>query len=349
MMALWAQQDACAALRSQLAAGISISDAAARLVRLQKTHAQFWSHASKQLRNGYPLSALLDGVWPQAAISAVRAGEDSGSLVEVLDNLERSVEIQRDIRSAVSEISYPIGILLGALVVMAVFVLGLAPFISQRLAEASGNYGELGGIAGFGLRMRELLAEHSILVAVCSIGGIAAFVQWVRSPTTLREVTRLAIAIPLIGPGINELCFGLWARYMVLSCRAGMPTVAALRSTIDVLPEPLRPGISALIHDLEVRNLPLNDASNPDTKPDTDPRQQWPFYVPHAFAIAERSGRLDTELERVAPELIKRGTANLKRGVTIANRFALGIAASILAAAMVLFYAPLMAGMSNLQ
>jgi len=349
MMSLKEQQDAAAALRSQLGAGISVADATGRLVRLQKEHAQFWSDASNKLRNGRPLSEVMGGVWPDAAISAVRAGELNGSLVDVLDNLVQSIKIQRKIRKTAGRMFYPIGIIGAASATFIVFMLTLVPSITEKLHRASGKMGDLTGIAGVGLTARNYLVEHWVLVTVVAVAVVAGLVGWVRSPKTIREATRIVIDLPLVGPALNSLCFGLWARYMAMSCRAGIATIDALKSTVDVLPEPLQAGVQAMVYDLEVRNLPLDDAANPEKQPPADPRHKWPFYVPHAFSIGERSGRIDVELERVAPELIANGEEEMERAIGVGNLIAMAFAAAVLGATMILIYVPMMSGMSHLR
>jgi type II secretory pathway component PulF len=326
-----------------------VADATGRLVRLQKTHAQFWSDASNKLRNGRPLSTVMDGVWPAAAISAIRAGELNGSLVEVLDNLVQSIKIQRKIRKTAGKMLYPVGIIGASSVTFIVFMLTLVPSITEKLHKASGKMGELTGIAGFGLHARNYLVDNWILVTVVALVGVIGLVGWARSPKTIREATRIVIDLPLVGPALNSLCFGLWARYMAMSCRAGIATIEALKSTVDVLPEPLRPGVQAMVYDLEVRNLALDDAANPDKHPQTDPRHKWPFYVPHAFSIGERSGRIDVELERVAPELISAGEEEMERAIGVGTLIAMAFAAAVLGSTMILIYVPMMSGLSHMR
>lgn len=341
-MSLKEQQSSAAALRSQLAAGVPIAEAVERLAELQPEFETFWLGAAKDVGNGRTLSAVLTPIWPSGAISAIRAGEESGRLVRVLENLAQSIQIQRDINSEIKKIGYPLAVLAGASVVFVTILLTLVPSLTVQLQHAVGNYGEVKGVAGLGLSIRVLLVEHWVSAVICAVIGVAGMGHWIRQPATLREIARIVVDLPVLGPALYQLCFGLWARYLAMGVASGLSTIDALRATTEVLPEPMRAGVRGLIQDLAVRHLPMDRATNAKELPEADPRRKWPFFVRRAFAVAAQSGELDVELERIAPELIATGKEEVQAAVKYGYYVAMAVSAAMLASAMVLIYVPMM-------
>ncbi|CAD7740032.1 hypothetical protein LMG31884_46160 (plasmid) [Xanthomonas hydrangeae] len=342
-------QESTSALRSQLAAGVPLADAASRLVRLQPKHAQFWADAAAQMRLGRPLSTVVAGVWPEAAVSAVEAGEATGVLTAVLEQLTQSVKLQRALLKSAGRMKYPLAISVGSILVFVAFMLTIVPIIAQSIIRASGRVGEPDGLAGLGLQARTLLVDHWFVSAAGLIVLSIAFVGWVRSPTTRAEAIRLLLDAPLFGSALRHMSFGLWARYMAMAVAAGLSTRDSLGTTVAVLPEPLRAGVLALQHDLAVKHVPLDIASDPDKQSENDPRRAWPFYVGNAFAVGERTGNLDEELNRVAPELIALGQEEMERALEISNIAAMAFAAILIGSAMLVVYLPMLKSMANIR
>lgn len=348
-MNLREQQDSAAALRSQLATGMPVADAAARLVRLQPPYAQFWADAAARMRNGLPLSESLLQVWPAAAVSAVRAGEANGRMPEVLGELAKSIRLQRRIIKSARKILYPASVMAGAVCLFVGFMLTIVPSIAKSLNAAKGAAGAPTGIAGLGIQGQQFLADNWIAVTVVLVGTAFAAVSWLRAPKTHTEIVRLLLATPLIGDALRSLYFGLWARYMAISCGAGIPTVDSLKNTVEILPAPLHDGVLALAVDLGIRNRPISEAADPDAQPAGDARRRWPFYVCNALMIGDSTGRLDAELDRVSPELVETGEEALERAIGIANTIAVVFAAVLLGAAMLIVYLPMLQQMKAIQ
>lgn len=343
------QQDSAAALRSQLAAGISVAEAVECLAELQPDHSEFWLAAASQISNGAKLSKVLAGRWPPTAISAVYAGEESSKIVPVLANLVSSIEIQRDIRKELIKIVYPAGILIAGFGMFVGIMLTLVPHVSLQIQRARGNYGPLEGIAGFGLSARELLMGHWMLVSVVLVASVAAIVSWARKPSTMDSAIRLVADTPLLGSALRKLSFGLWARYLAMASAAGLPTVDAMRATTSVLPGPLQDGVRNLVHDLAVKNMALDRATNARSLPQDDPRTKWPLYIRQAFALGQRNGDLHVELERVAPELIRSGKDDMDRFTKAAYAVAIAISGAMVAGSMFLVYVPMISGLQGIK
>lgn len=348
-MKLKDQYDAASELLQCVESGMPIGDVAEHMMVSQPVYAEFWGKAVPQLRNGRPLSTVLADAWPAASVSAVEAGERNGKLQDVLDELVKSLDLQREIRKEASKILYPAGILGGTLVVFFVFLLTIIPMTVQSTMRAAGKLGEPTGLAGFGLKLRHLLLdEWMVVVPVLLVAGFGLF-TWLRSPRTREEAVRLALRAPLYGEAIKCLAFGIWAKYMAMSCSAGLSTVESLASTVPVLPGPLQDGIHMLRHDLDVRNVALDVAANPKKLPEHDPRREWPHQIARGFLTGQQTGRLDASLARQAAPLLRKGREHMSRAIAISNGIAIAITAIVLGMSMLAIYMPMLKQLQQMR
>lgn len=337
-MSLVQISDSAAALRGQIAAGIPTADAAERMMRLQPAYADFWKRAAATMRAGNPLSDTLGDVWPSAAVAAVRAGEDSGTLDHVMAQVASTVLLQRRLRAYNARLIYPAAVAGAAFVICLVFMVTLVPSIVRQLAGAAGRAAEPDAVTKLALFMESALQAHWKLLGAAVILGAIALINWLRSPASRESISRALLSLPVAGDAMRQMLFGIWAEYMAMAYSAGLSTPECLRSTRNVLPASLQDGVVAMEIDLVVSHRSLDDAVNPDTLAVDDPRHAWPFYLPHAFIVGERTGRLDVELRRVAPELIAAGERQMDRALTGAYVVALTIAAFFTGTPLVLVY-----------
>lgn len=343
------QLDSASALRSFLASGMPLADAAARMARLQPAYATFWKEAAASMGMGKPLSGLLVQVWPDSAVSALRAGELNGKLDEIMAQLVHAIRLQIRLRKSAKKIQYPLWIVVLSILIALFFLTTIVPSIQESLLRAAGKVEQPDGIAGMGLVLREFVLSHWIVVAVVVVACFASIMHWWRLPSTKEELTHLLLSVPKVGRSLSEMYFGLWAQYMAMSCRAGIPTIASLESTAVILPAPLRPGVQLLANDMGVRNIPMSQAADPDLQSENDPRRHWPLYVSFAFIVGESTGDLDAELRRVAPEMIERGEEGLQRAVALANYVAIGVAAAMAGGLGLLLYLPMLQQLQTLR
>lgn len=349
-MKLKDQYDTASELYAQIASGIPVANVAKNLARSHKRYAEFWADAAASLANGRPLSSVLEPVWPQESVAALRAGEDKGVLEDVLKELVSSLDLQREVRSEASAMIYPAAIFVGAIVVFCVFLVTVIPMVAQNTAAAAGRVnGKLGPVAEFGLKVRGVLLEDWIIVVPVLAVAVYGLVVWLRSPRTKEEATRLALTAPLFGDAFRHLAFGMWCKYMAMACRAGLPTVNGLASTAPILPLPLQDSIHALRHDLDVKHVPLQTAADPEQQPSNDPRQVWPLYVTQGFQSGEQTGRLDESLARVSVSLIRIGKERMKVAMKWAYGFTVLFVAMTLGTIMLLVYLPMLQQLQTLR
>lgn len=331
MMKLKDIQSAAAALGNQLAAGISMLDATSRMSRAQPTHAEFWQDVRNGVASGRSLSSYLQGVWPDTFVSAIRAGEESGSLPSVLARIEETVQLQRDLTKQVMQLAYPVLTGLLGILVFVFFMVQVIPSLSSTL-----GVGERGLVFIISAWMTATVEQYGIFILATLVAAGVGAVYWSSDPANRAKVVDAVLEIPVVGDALKLIVFGLWAHYMALVDSTGIPVTDGLKMTSSTLPASLRHGMDQMADEAVIRGLA--DAADPDKQPEGDSRREWPFYVSNAFLIAQETGRLDAELMRAAPAMLKDGKAKLDVALWFANLGGLLVSALLIVGPLAAYY-----------
>ncbi|MQA40764.1 type II secretion system F family protein [Rugamonas aquatica] len=332
MMNLKEIQAAAAALGNQLSAGVPVLAATERMARFQPAYAAFWREVAQGASAGQTLSSFLGRVWPATLVSVVRAGEESGTLPVVLERIEATVELQREMYKLMSELAYPVGFGALGLAVFVFFMVKVIPALSSSLGV--GNHGFVFELSTW---MSGMVAQHwlGMLLGGGGLAGAAAY--WLSQADNRSKVADLMLNAPVVGDALRHIAFGIWAHYMALMDATGsIPVTEGLDMTSAALPPSLREGMRRMSVEAVVRGL--GDAADPDRQPDGDSRRTWPFYIGNAFLIAEETGRLDVELLRAARAMLKHGKEKLKVALWFANVIALFVSAVLIVGPLAAYY-----------
>lgn len=325
-------EQAAAALGNQLAAGISLLDATKQMARAQPKFATFWEKTRAGVASGRPISTFLPSIWPAVFVTAVKAGEESGSLPSVMERIEQTTRLQQEMNKLMYQLVYPF--LSGAvgLVVFVIFMLNVIPSISTSL-----GVGESGLIFSVSSWMAATAEEHGLIIAA-GLGTTAVIIcHWLSNPENRTTLVDKLLMLPVLGDSLRLIAFGLWAHYMALIDSTGsLTTVEGVRITASTLPASLRSGMLKFADEAILRGLA--DAADPEKQPEGDSRRTWPFYVTNAFLIAQETGRLDAELMRAAPSLIRDGKALLSRALWVTNAIALLVSALLIVGPLAAYY-----------
>lgn len=334
MMTLKETGAAAAALGNQVAAGIPVDQAVTRLAQLQPVYGEFWTRAALLVQSGRPLSEALAEVWPAALVSAVKAGERSGTLDGVLARIEANVEMQLSLRATMLKLAYPAGMGLAGLAVFVGFMVFVLPGLAKSLATKSQGF-----VFELSTWMSAFVFENWMTLLVGAAVGVVALAAWLRTPEAQMLILDLLLEIPVIKTALRDMYFGLWANYMAMMAAAGITTSEALKLTGSVLPAGLRESVEVFERDLSVHNRSMYEAANLSKLSPGDARVKWwPFYVSNAFLVAEQTGEIDRELLRVAPSLIKEGVKTMDNVIAVANVVALAVSAFLIVAPLGAYY-----------
>ena len=191
-----------------------------------------FSVIADKLRGGSTVTDALEesDLLPRLYVDMVAAGEETGSLAEVLrelaDHYDRTVKLQQDFRS---QITMPV-----VQAVAAVFVIAGLIFVLGIVGDATGGGGKDGipqfDPTGFGLRG----AEGAAVWLMLSFGTAAAiFAAWrlsTRSLVAARPLHRALLEVPIVGECMRKFALARFSWAYHLTQNAGLPIEASLRS-----------------------------------------------------------------------------------------------------------------------
>lgn len=169
-------------------------------------------------------------------VNMVRAGEQSGSLQEVLRRLAEHYERFAEVRSKVqSALIYPMIVVLVGFAMVVVFIVFILPtFLSlfQGIkAELPASTRLLIGISNFIRNPAYLLT-----LALVAVAGSIVFLRFRASDVGRRMLDRWKLKAPLFGKVMRLYLFGQFARTLGTLMQNGVSVLTALKITEQVLP-----------------------------------------------------------------------------------------------------------------
>lgn len=327
-------ENAASALANQLSAGIPVREAVARMAKLQPKHAELWTSAAEALSRGGRLSSQLTDIWPDPVVAALKAGEESGSLEEVMRRTQQAMQVSHQVKKIYSKLISPVISFLAGFAVLIFFMVAVIPQLAKSLG---------GGEQSFVFKTSAVM--HKVVmgfwpVILLALGAAVVFtIQWLRNPDNIDKLIGFANRQPLLGEALRSLYFGMWAYQLALLDSAGLPAKQQLLLSVKTLPQCYREGVLLMASDVEKRGQA--DSADPDKQGPDDPRREWPYYIATAFITAHETGRIDQEMQRCAPILIEEGLKRLTRVTNVADLVAKVCAAQMIAAPLMAYFTQL--------
>ena len=258
-----------------------------------KEFAQVLVQVRTDVENGSSLSAAL-GKHPKAFnnlfISMIKAGETGGVLDDVLlnlaDQIEKEVELRRQIKSAMT---YPV-------VVVALVSLILGAMLLFVVPQFETIYTDLGG--QLPLPTRILLGVSSAFrnywYIVALLGGIGAFLfrRYKRTEAGRARVDAAKIRVPVFGPLFHKVALARFSSTLAMLLRAGVPILQALDNVKETVNNAV---IAEAVEDVKSSVREGESIAKPLTK-----HKVFPPMVVQMLAVGEETGAVDTMLDKVA-------------------------------------------------
>jgi len=181
------------------------------------------------VRGGTALSdafAAHADLFPGVYTASLMAGERSGSLDQVLRRfVAYSKVIDTVRRKTVSAMLYP-----AILTVLAVALVGI--IVVKVVPAFSGFYQsfdqELPLITRIIVGISDLVRSNLLVLTVLVVGGVAAFLGWVRRPGQRARFDRWVLQVPFVGPIAHKFATSQIARTLAALVGGGIPLVNAL-------------------------------------------------------------------------------------------------------------------------
>lgn len=181
------------------------------------------------LDSGLELSAALKRhpqVFPNLYVSMIQVGEATGSMPEVLLQLAKYLELEKDTRDRIrTAMRYPSFVLVA--IVAAMFVINL--FVIPAFAKVfAGMRADLPWATQTLIATSQFTVAHWPLVLAGLIGAALAARFYLRTAEGRYRWDRLKLRIPVIGGILYRATLGRFARSLAVTMRAGVPLIQGM-------------------------------------------------------------------------------------------------------------------------
>lgn len=333
---------AAGVLHTQLAAGVMMRVAVQRMIKLQKSHAQAWTTALGVVESGGTLSEAMAGAFPESVLAGIRAGERTGNVAEVMGNIEESLAALESVKTIALKLLYPLGIVIGGVVVFLFFMIMVMPAITRSNPSASAS----SPVLALSAWMAQQVELNGFWILMSALGGLAGCVAFLSVPGNRQALLYQVDRIPVVGEALRSLWFGAWSYQMALLDRAGgIPVQECLRLSAGAMPQVYREGLRLMADEVVTRGL--TNACVGREGDSSDPRGKWPFYVTLSFQMAHETGGLGEKLIKFAPAMVSEGSRSIARAASVANLLALFFAATLMVVPMAGYFTAIAASLKK--
>lgn len=223
--------------------------------------------------------------------SLVDAGEQSGSLETMLDNVatykEKIDSIKKKIKKAMF---YPIAVLVVAFIVCA----GLLIYVVPQFEDLFKGFGaDLPALTRMVIDMSEFMQAYWYIVFGI-LGGMIFGFKYAKthSKTFCYNLDKISLRFPVIGVILQNAALARFARTLSITFAAGMPLVDALKSVAGATGNILYHDATIKIRDEVSTGQQMQQAMSATGL--------FPNMVVQMVAIGEESGSLESMLAKVA-------------------------------------------------
>ena len=247
----------------------------------------------ESVRGGTALSDALaahPSYFPPLYTATVRAGEQSGALVDVLrryiDYQKRMLAIRTKVRNA---LFYPLFLVIVTVAVLTLFFLYIIPNFTQMYSDQGGSLPLLTSLLIDFTRIVSDSAPVIVLALLAAGGGIFLWQRTDRGRTVLDAVK---LRLPLVRSLLTQYLMTQLTRTLATVIRGGIPLVQALETTAGVIGNQVIGGRLVEARKLVIEGVSLADAF--------ERTRLAPDMTVRMIEVGESSGDLPQMLEDVA-------------------------------------------------
>lgn len=294
------------------------------------------------VRGGSDLSAAMEQCprsFTPLYVSMVKAGEVSGQMDIILnrlaDYMEAAEELSREIKSAMT---YP--------VISMVLVVGITMFLMMGVVPTFKNVFEsldtdLPAITQMVLDLSNFLRANAVLVIGGMFTSIAGVVLFKKTRTGERFFDHLLLRLPVFGVLFQKVCLARFSRTFATLVRSGVPIMA----TLDIVAATsgnwvLTRAVLASRDSVRSGNLLSEPLAN---------EKIFPPMVTRMIAIGERTGALETLLEKIAEFYDSQVKAQVKALTSLIEPLLISFMGIVVGGVVLAIFLPILNMVSNLS
>ncbi|MDE5884717.1 MAG: type II secretion system F family protein [Oscillospiraceae bacterium] len=227
----------CRQLAAMLTSGLTLVKALDILSKEQPTEdaKELWQSVYESVQKGESFSdslAQYRGVFPEFMISMIAAGETSGSLDTISQDLSDYYQKQNKMNNTIKgAITYPI--ILGVLCI--VIVIFMFAFIMPTFAGMYEDPDAMPALTKVMMGFSDSLIQYWYIYVIVVVGIIFAFMYIMKIPSSRLKWDKLIIKGPGFGPLVVKVYTARFASTLSSLYSSGIPMVDCLRRSSDIL------------------------------------------------------------------------------------------------------------------
>ena len=227
-------------------------------------------------------------IFPRLYINMVAAGEASGLLDKVLNNLADYLEGQMVMHSKLKKaLTYPIMMLILCALVVAVLMIYVVPKIVEIFEKR-------GQVLPLPTRIVMWSSEHFIshgwLALLIILGAIATFRWYNSTPKGKRNVDALILRLPLVGGIYKKVATSRTASTLSALLTSGVQLLTALDITKKIM--------ANIFYEEALEQVRDGVAEGKSLASELSKTKLYPSMLSHMIAVGEKSGELESMMQR---------------------------------------------------
>jgi len=312
-------------LANLLAAGVPITRGLSILRRESSNPAARaqWSAIFDDVSGGMPLADAM-ARWPKSFpgvyVAMVHAGETGGFLDVVLMQIAEFRARERDLKGKIrNAMAYPSVLAVLAVGVLIFLMTFFIPKFSAIFASVGGNMPPLTRAI---VAVSKFMTDYGLGILVVLAVLVLVLRRMLKTPAGQLAAQQAMLRLPIIGKLVARFALVRFCRMLGTLLGAGVPMVASLKVAREavgnrVLADAVGQSIE---HVQKGKGLARSLAGN---------SRLFPGSVIEMIAVAEESGRLDTELKRLATANEEELDRQLRTAVALAEPILLFVMAGV--------------------
>jgi len=257
----------------------------------------------------YTTFARRERTFSPVYVNLVRAGEASGNLEKVFEDLTDSLSKQKELNDQVkSALIYPILLLGGSVLILSFLIIYALPKISKVFVEGGFEPPLFSRIV---FQVGAFLSSNGLYILgfLVAVGAVSLF-GYRTSAAFKRFVVSIVTEIPLIREVILKIGLQRFASTLSALIKAGVPITEALEITAKAVGNPaLREALIRVDREGLAKGLTVGEAFRRE--------RVFPQTVTNLMAISERAGHLEEVLGTLSEFYIKEIDASVKSLVAV--------------------------------
>lgn len=240
----------------------------------------------------YSAFAKYPKIFSSVFVNLIKAGETSGTLEFVFENLNIMLEKEQDLKRKIrAALVYPILLMTVSFIVL----MFLVTFALPRIAElfSSGNF-KIPLFSKVVFAVGLFIGDHvTIIIGSILFLIIGGFYFFFRNTLGKALLLNIFMVTPVIKGVVQKISIQRFSTTLAALMRAGVPIIDALNITADSLGnERMAKALKRIAYEGVARGLTLGDAFKKE--------KAFPQVIVNLVAVSEKAGHLDEVLKTVA-------------------------------------------------